>query len=101
MPEARIAVVAMIVLIEVLYLFNCRSFGQSLLSVGVFTNGWMWLGAGLMLVFQLLFTYAPIMNELFHTQPLPAKARLRKFGARSTTKTTIAAFAGFLRNDSK
>ena len=68
--EARTAAVAAIVLGEVFYLFNCRSLGGA--PVGAFSNPWVWAGAAAMLALQALFTYAPLMNRMFHSAPLDA-----------------------------
>lgn len=68
--EARTAAVAVFVVGETFYLFNCRSLTRSMFGVGVWSNPWIWLGVGTMIVLQLLFTYAPLMNRLFHTQPV-------------------------------
>jgi cation-transporting P-type ATPase F len=59
-----------IVVVEVGYLFACRSLRLSLWSLGVFSNPGMWVGAGLMLLMQLGMTYIPFMNTLFHTAPI-------------------------------
>jgi Ca2+-transporting ATPase len=70
--EARTAVVNVIVLVEVAYLFSCRSLHHSLFSIGLRTNPLALLGAAAMIAIQLLFTYAPPMNRLFQTTPVPA-----------------------------
>jgi magnesium-transporting ATPase (P-type) len=67
--QARTVAVNAIVMIEVLYLFNCRSLTQSMFRVGVFSNRWMVAGVAAMVLLQLLFTYAPFMNDLFLTAP--------------------------------
>ena len=67
--QARTVAVNAIVMIEVLYLFNCRSLTQSMFRVGVFSNRWMVAGVVAMVLLQLLFTYAPFMNDLFLTAP--------------------------------
>jgi cation-transporting P-type ATPase F len=69
--QSRTIAVNTIVVIEVGYLFACRSLRLPLLKIGLFTNRWVWLGASVMLVAQLLFTYTPVMNKLFHSAPLP------------------------------
>jgi Ca2+-transporting ATPase len=74
---ARTAVVNVIVMVEVAYLMSCRSLNHSLLHVGVFSNPWALVGAASMIVAQLLFTYAPFMNHLFHSAPLDGGAWLR------------------------
>jgi len=75
--EARTAVINVIVLVEIGYLFNCRSLNHSLVTIGPFTNRWVIVGALAMLAAQLLFTYAPIMNKLFHTAPISGESWLR------------------------
>ncbi len=78
--EARTAVVNTIVLVEVAYLFSCRSLNRSLFSIGLFTNRLALVGAGVMILLQLLFTYTPLMNRLFQTTPLGADAWWRILG---------------------
>jgi Ca2+-transporting ATPase len=75
--SARTVVVNVIVLVEVAYLFSCRSLHRSFFSIGWFTNRWAVLGSVAMIGAQLLFTYAPIMNRLFHTAPITAISWLR------------------------
>jgi magnesium-transporting ATPase (P-type) len=70
LAEARTVAVNVFVLVETVYLFNCRSLTHSFWSVGLFTNRWFWGGIGTMAALQLLFTYAPIMNRLFATAPI-------------------------------
>jgi Ca2+-transporting ATPase len=75
--EARTAVINVIVAVEVGYLFNCRSINHSLLAIGPFSNRWVIAGSLVMLGAQMLFTYAPVMNRLFHTAPIDAESWLR------------------------
>lgn len=42
--------------------------------VGVFSNPWIWVGVTAMTVLQLLLTYVPVMNRLFHTVPIDGTA---------------------------
>jgi magnesium-transporting ATPase (P-type) len=74
---ARTAVVNVIVMVEVAYLMSCRSLNHSLLQVGFFSNPWALIGASAMITAQLLFTYAPFMNHLFHSAALDRGAWLR------------------------
>jgi Ca2+-transporting ATPase len=80
LAEARTAVINVIVLVETAYLFSCRSLNHSLFAIGLFTNRWAIAGSLAMLGAQLLFTYAPIMNKLFHTAPIGAESWLRIAG---------------------
>ncbi|MFW6087800.1 MAG: HAD-IC family P-type ATPase, partial [Myxococcota bacterium] len=72
--EARTAAVAVFVFGEMFYLFNCRSLDRSMFALGLFSNPWIWAGAGVQTLLQLGFTYLPFMNELFHTTPLRPEA---------------------------
>jgi cation-transporting ATPase F len=78
--QARTVAVNAIVMVEVLYLFNCRSLTRSMFRVGVFSNRWMVAGVVVMVFLQLLFTYAPFMNDLFLTAPTSAADWARVLG---------------------
>ena len=84
---ARTTVVNLIILNEILYLFNCRSLHRACFSAGFFANGWAFLGAAVMLGAQILFTYAPVMNRFFHSAPIDSESWLRIVGV------AVAAFA--------
>ncbi|MEY4917890.1 MAG: putative cation-transporting ATPase, partial [Verrucomicrobiota bacterium] len=77
---ARTAVINVIVLVEIAYLFSCRSLKHSVFVIGWFTNRWVIAGSLAMLGAQLLFTYAPVMNRLFHSAPIGAESWLRILG---------------------
>jgi Ca2+-transporting ATPase len=70
LAESRTIVVNVIVIVETFYLLNCRSLTHSMRSIGFFTNWWVLGGVVAMIGAQLLFTYAPFMNHLFHSAPL-------------------------------
>ena len=67
---ARTVAVNVVVMVELFYLFNCRSLTQSMFKIGVLSNPWLFVGAIGMIVLQLLFTYVPFMNQLFSTAPI-------------------------------
>jgi cation-transporting ATPase F len=69
---ARTVAVNLFIMIELTYLFNCRSLTRSMFKIGIFSNPWVLVGSGLMIVLQLLFTYAPFMNKVFHSAPVSA-----------------------------
>jgi cation-transporting ATPase F len=71
---ARTAAVNVFVMVELFYLFNCRSLEQSMFRLGLFSNRWIVWGALAMVGLQLLLTYVPVMNRLFHTAPLDGAA---------------------------
>ena len=70
LEEARTVAVNVFVMVELFYLFNCRSLEHSMFHLGLFSNPWVTWGVITMIVLQLLFTYAPGMNFLFHTTPI-------------------------------
>ena len=71
LEAARTAAVNMLVVGELVYLFNVRHFTASALRLESLTGNrvalWM---SGLLIGFQLLFTYAPPMQHIFHTVAL-------------------------------
>jgi Ca2+-transporting ATPase len=74
---ARTVAVNVLVMGELLYLFNCRSLTRSMFTVGVFSNVWLMVGVVSMVGLQILFTYAEVMNRLFHSAPITLDAWLR------------------------
>jgi len=79
LAQARTMVVNVIVMVELFYLFNCRSLTKSLFSIGIFSNLWVIAGSAVMVVAQLLFTYSPMMNRLFHSAPMTPEAWVQVF----------------------
>ncbi len=67
---ARTVAVNVFVMVEIFYLFNCRSLNESMLALGLFTNRGIVAGVAAMITLQLAFTYVPLMNYLFHTAPI-------------------------------
>ncbi|RLA01393.1 MAG: cation-transporting P-type ATPase, partial [Gammaproteobacteria bacterium] len=68
--EARTIAVNVFAVGQSFYLLNCRSLRFSMFRMGLFSNPWIWGGIAAMTVAQLLFTYSPLMNRLFHTAPI-------------------------------
>jgi magnesium-transporting ATPase (P-type) len=62
--------VTTVILFQIFYLLNCRSLKDSLFSIGLWTNPWIYLGIGVVLILQLVFIYAPFMNAVFGSAPL-------------------------------
>ena len=71
--EARTVAVNVFVFGEIFYLFNCRSLTKSMFQLGLFSNPWLFAGVSLMTLLQLLYTYLPPMNWMFHGAPIPAR----------------------------
>ena len=77
LPAARTVAANTIVLVQTLYLYNCRTLKDSVFKVGLCTNRVAIAGMLAMVSAQVLFTYAPFMNRLFHTAPIDALTWLR------------------------
>ncbi|MDK1019284.1 MAG: HAD-IC family P-type ATPase [Actinomycetota bacterium] len=69
---ARTVAVGVFVVVQSFYLLNSRSFTSSMFRIGVFSNPAIWLGLGTMAILQALYTYLPIMNNLFGSTPIDA-----------------------------
>ena len=74
---ARTVAANSLVLVQTIYLFNCRSLKRSVFAIGLFTNRWAIAGSLAMLSAQLIFTYGPLMNKIFHTAPIAGDSWLR------------------------
>ncbi|MEJ5376731.1 MAG: cation-transporting P-type ATPase [bacterium] len=85
--QARTVAVNVFVMVELFYLFNCRSLSSSMWSLGPLSNPWVIVGCVGMMLAQLLFTYAPFMNSLFHSAPM---------GLDSWGRVLLVAVAGYM-----
>jgi cation-transporting ATPase F len=80
LAEARTAALNLFVVVEVFYLFSCRSLTRSVWHIGLFSNRWVVGGVIVQAVGQIAITYLPAMNHLFHTAPIGAEVWLRIIG---------------------
>lgn len=74
MAEARTVAVNVFVVVQLFYLFNCRSLMKSISRIGFFSNPYVFGGVTIMLVLQVMFTYLPAMNLMFHSAPIDLNA---------------------------
>ncbi len=82
---ARTVAVNTLVLFEAFYLLNTRYINASVLSRdGLLGNRYVLLAIALVVVFQLLFTYLPVMQGLFGSSPLTVFDWLLMVGVAST-----------------
>lgn len=88
---ARTAAVNVFVMVEMFYLFNCRSLEQSAFRLGLLSNPWIVWGVLAMTGLQILLTYMPTMNRLFHTEPIDGMA----WGLILTVSLTVYLVVGF------
>jgi magnesium-transporting ATPase (P-type) len=79
---ARAVAVNVIVFFEVAYLFNTRHLVECTLNRrGLLGNPVVWWGIAAVVAFQVIFTYWPVMNSLFHVAPMDAWMWLRVLAA--------------------
>ncbi|MFA1547723.1 cation-translocating P-type ATPase [Actinomadura chokoriensis] len=77
-PEvAQTIVVNVFALTLLTYMFNCLSLDRPLLWGGVRRNPWVAVSVLVLAALQMLYTYAPFMNDLFGSAPLGAAAWAR------------------------
>ena len=68
---ARTVAVNTLVMFEIFYLLNTRYLTKSVLSqAGLFGNRYIYIAIATVIIFQLLFTYAPFMALLFDSRPI-------------------------------
>ena len=67
---ARTMVFTFIVMFKLFLVFSCRSFKESILKLGLFTNKKMILAVGFSLLLQLLVIYHPMFQRFFGTTNL-------------------------------
>jgi len=72
--EARTAAVNLFVVVEIFYLFSCRSLSKAAWKLGPFSNPWIVVGVSAQVAAQLALTYVPVMNAIFHTAPVRPEA---------------------------
>jgi Ca2+-transporting ATPase len=72
--EAQTMAVTTVIMFQIFYLLNCRSLLDSVLRIGLFSNPFVYLGIGALVVLQLAFIYLPFMQRVFGTAPLSLAA---------------------------
>ncbi len=77
LAAARTAAVNLFVMVELFYLFSCRSLTRSVWRIGPLSNRWLIGGVLLQVGLQMALTYLPGMDGLFQTAPISASAWLR------------------------
>ncbi|MBE7499499.1 MAG: HAD-IC family P-type ATPase [Verrucomicrobiales bacterium] len=78
---ARTVALNTVAVIQAFYLVNCRSLRHSVLAVGLFRNGWLWLGILGVFLLQAAITYLPFLNKVFKTTAIGWDEWLRIVGA--------------------
>ncbi|MDR6636902.1 cation-transporting ATPase F [Paenarthrobacter nitroguajacolicus] len=98
LEEARTSAVNLFVMVELFYLFSCRSLTRSVWKMRPFSNPWLVVGVLIQAIGQAAMTYMPFMNSLFHTAPLSGEAWLRILGVALLASLAVAGDKHFRRN---
>ncbi|MBI1956738.1 MAG: cation transporting ATPase C-terminal domain-containing protein, partial [Acidobacteria bacterium] len=69
--QATTACLTAIIVTQIANVFACRSFRESVFSLGFFSNPLIFVGIAVELSFQLFLVYHPLGNRIFATAPLP------------------------------
>ena len=77
LEQARTVAVNTFIVIELFYLFNCRSLSKSVFELGLFSNMWVFAGVSGMLLLQIVYTYLPLMNRLFQSTAIGVDSWIR------------------------
>ncbi len=70
---ARTVAVNTLVCCQLFYLFNCRKMKGLAISKDFFGNRYVFYASGILTLLQLVFVYAPFMNNFFLTVSLPVQ----------------------------
>jgi cation-transporting ATPase F len=77
LAEARTTAVNLFVMVQLFYLFSCRSLTRPMWRIGIFSNRWITVGVAVQVAGQLALTYLPPLARLFQTAPITGSAWLR------------------------
>jgi len=83
--KAQTVAVTTIVMFQIFYVLHCRSLRDSMLRIGVFTNPWIFVGIGGLLLLQAGYVYLLPVQQVFGSAPLD----LRELGLASAMGATI------------
>lgn len=71
--QATTACLTAIIVTQVANAFACRSFRESIFSIGFFSNKLIFIGIAFEIALQTFIVYHPLGNTIFSTSPIPAK----------------------------
>jgi magnesium-transporting ATPase (P-type) len=84
LAEAQTLAVTALMFLQSFYLLTCRTLKEPIRTIGYFSNRYVFIGIAAVVVLQVAFVHAPIMQDVFGSHNLG----LRQWGA--------AALAGFV-----
>jgi cation-transporting ATPase F len=97
LAEARTAALNLFVMVELFYLFSCRSLIRPIWRVAPLSNRWILGGVAVQVTGQLAITYLPAMTHLFQTAPITPAAWLRILGLALAASAVVALDKRFTR----
>lgn len=71
--QATTACLTAIIITQVANVFACRSFRESVFSIGLFSNKLIFIGIAFEFALQMFIVYHPWGNMIFSTSPIPFK----------------------------
>jgi magnesium-transporting ATPase (P-type) len=89
--EAQTLAVTAVVLMQMVYVVQCRSLTGSARDVGLWRNPWIYVGIAVLLVLQVAFVYLPVLQRAFGSAPMDGAAWLRAAAAALTVVPVVAA----------
>jgi len=99
---ARTVAVNTLVMFEIFYLFNARYINESACNwEGFFGNRYVLIAVGVLVVFQLAFTYLPPMQALFDTTALHAETWVRIILVAASVFVLVELEKRLLRNNTR
>ena len=101
LARSQTIAVTFIIFFQIFYLIKCRSLKDTVMKIGIFSNGFIFLGIGSMLLLQALFIYTPFMQKVFGTASLDGKGLLISFVAGSVIFFVISIEKWIFRKTSK
>ena len=101
LAHSQTMAVTFIIFFQIFYLINCRSLKDSVMKIGFFSNGFIFLGIGSILLLQALFIYTPFMQKVFGTTSLEGKDLLIPLVAGSVIFVVISLEKWIFKNLSK
>jgi Ca2+-transporting ATPase len=72
--QAQTEAVTTVIFFQIFYLLHCRSLQATLLSMGLTSNPWIYVGIAVVLLLQVAFVYLPFMNAIFGSAPLDLRS---------------------------
>ncbi|MET0931559.1 MAG: HAD-IC family P-type ATPase, partial [Aeromicrobium sp.] len=70
LAEAQTLAVTALMFFQVFYLLTCRTLKEPVRTIGLFSNRYIFIGIGAVVVLQIAFVHAPFMQQIFDSSSL-------------------------------